>query len=420
MEGDRGQAGGVTIAIEDPIGCPRLLGAVLRDVKVAPSPAWLRRRIEAVGMRSINNVVDATNYVMFELNQPMHAYDVAKLHGPAVIARRARPGERLVTLDGVSPAADRGHDGDRRRGQRHRHRRRHGGGAREVSAETTDVLLECAYFDPARIRRTRRTLDLSTEASYRFERGVDRWAGAEALRRCIEVILATAGGSLTDSRPTSGPQPTTPPRIFLRPARVAQVLGVEFPVSVLERYLVAIGATVLSKPDAGRLRVDVPGWRPDLTPEIDLVEEIARLHGYDRFPEALRPFRPTQIPERPAGSHLATVRHGLISKGLYEIASLPAGGAGGRATAFDCSTRSPPKRVPCAVGCCPAWCGRSRPIGRSGCATFGCSRSGPCSRPETQGPGPTKRGTWPASSPGPGSRPTGARGGGRPTWTSGT
>jgi len=323
VEGDRGLAGGVTMAVEDPIGCPRLLGAVLRDVKVGPSPAWLTERIAAVGMRSINNVVDATNYVMFELNQPMHAYDIARLQGPSVIARRARHGERLVTLDGVSRLLTEDMTVIADEGGAIGVAGVMGAAHVEVSPSTTEVFLECAYFDPARIRRTRRTLDLSTEASQRFERGVDRWAGAEALRRCIEVIQATASGSLTDFPADIWPQPATPPRLTLRPERVAQVLGVEFPVSVLERYLVAIGAAVLSKPDAGRLVVDVPGWRPDLTQEIDLVEEIARLHGYGRFPEALRAHRPTTVPEDPLDLSSRRLRQGLVSLGLYETQAFP-------------------------------------------------------------------------------------------------
>jgi phenylalanyl-tRNA synthetase beta chain len=322
-EADRVQVGGVTLGLDDPVGCPRLLGAVVKGVRVAASPSWLADRLAAVGMRSINNVVDATNYVMFELNQPMHAYDVARLQGPAVIARRARHGERMVTLDGterlltedMTVIADEsgaiGVAGVM------------GAAHVEVGPETRDVFLECACFEPTRIRRTRRTLGLSTEASHRFERGVDRWGGAEALRRCIEIIQATAGGSLADFPADLWPQPSTPPRIFLRPARVAKVLGVEFPTSILEQYLVAIGAVVLAKPDDERLVVDVPGWRPDLVGEIDLIEEIARLHGYGRFPEALRPHRPTELPDAPLELAARRVREGLGALGLYETQSFP-------------------------------------------------------------------------------------------------
>jgi phenylalanyl-tRNA synthetase beta chain len=320
-----GQAGGVRITIEDPESCPRFHGAMVRGVTVGPSPEWLRRRLEAVGVRSISNVVDATNYVMLELNQPIHAYDVARLRGGSLVVRRARAGERLVTLDDVDRALTPDMvvigDGEGVIGLAGVM----GGASTEVSPETRDVLLEAAYWDPRRIRRTRRTLGLSTEASYRFERGIDRWGGADAMRRCVELVLATGGGELAEAPLDLWPAPSNPPRIFLRPARVAQVLGVELPWHALEQHLVAIGATVVSKPDDGRMAVDVPGWRPDLVREIDLVEEIARLHGYDNFPSDLRPFRLGGLPDSRIERVADGVRRGMAEQGLYEVVSLPMG-----------------------------------------------------------------------------------------------
>lgn len=325
----RGTVGGVSITIEDPESCPRFHGALIRGARVGPSPEWLSRRLEAVGVRSINNVVDATNYVMFELNQPMHAYDARLLRRGALIVRRARTGERLVTLDGAERALDPemiaiadpegviGLAGVM------------GGAGTEVSSETTDVLLEGAYWNPSRIRRTRRALGMSSEASYRFERGIDRWNGAEAIRRCTELVLATAGGELADAPVDLWPEPSHPPRIFLRPARVAQVLGVEVPWDAIERYLVAIGATVVSKPEDARIAVDVPGWRPDLVREIDLIEEVARLHGYDSFPADLRPFRLGSLPDSPVELAEAAVRRGMVEQGLFEVSRLPMGAADG-------------------------------------------------------------------------------------------
>jgi phenylalanyl-tRNA synthetase beta chain len=198
-----------------------------------------------------------------------------------------------------------------------------------VSAESRDLLLEAAVWDPSRIRRTRRDLNLSTEASYRFERGIDRWGGESAMRRCIELVLATAGGTLADAPLDLWPAPSHPPRIFLRPARVTQVLGVELPWAELERHLVAIGATVVSKPDDGRIAVDVPGWRPDLSREIDLIEEVARLHGYDSFPSDLRRFRVGNLPDAPEEAVSGSVRRGLVAEGFYEVVSLPMGAADG-------------------------------------------------------------------------------------------
>ena len=324
-----GTAGSVSITIEDPESCPRFHGALIRGARVGPSPEWLRRRLEAVGVRAINNVVDATNYVMFELNQPMHAYDAATLRGGALIVRRGRAGERVVTLDGVERPVDGetiaiadaegviGLAGVM------------GGASSEVSLETRDVLLEGAYWNPSRIRRTRRALGMSSEASYRFERGIDRWSGGEAMRRCVELVLATAGGELADPPIDLWPAPSHPPRIFLRPARVAQVLGVEIPWEAIERYLVAIGATVVSKPDDGRIAVDVPGWRPDLVREVDLIEEVARMHGYDAFPSDLRPFRLGVLPDSPVDAAAAAIRRGMVEQGLFEVSRLPLGPADG-------------------------------------------------------------------------------------------
>ena len=280
-------------------------------------------------MRSISNVVDATNYVMLELNQPMHAYDLGRLRGGALLVRRARPGEKLVTLDDVERPLDEAMiaiaDADGVIGLAGVM----GGATTEVGPETRDLFLEAAYWDPARTRRTRRALMLSTEASYRFERGIDLWSGADAMRRCIELVLATAGGELVGTPLDLWPTPSNPPRIFLRPARVAQVLGVELPWRALEQYLVAIGATVVSKPDDGRIAVDVPGWRPDLKAEIDLVEEIARMHGYDSFPSELRPFRVGRLADAPEESIASSVRRGLAAEGFYEVVSLPLGPADG-------------------------------------------------------------------------------------------
>ncbi len=317
-------AGGIRITLEDLAGCRRFHAASIRGVKVGPSPAWLQSRLESVGVRAINNVVDATNYVMLELSQPMHAFDAARLRGPALVVRRPRAGEStLVTLDNVSRPLDAettviadaegviGLAGIM------------GGASTEVSDATTDVLLEAAWWEPSRIRRTRRRLGLSTEASYRFERGVDLWAGGDAMRRCVELVLATAGGTLAEPPLDLWPEPSHPPRIFLRPARVTQVLGVELPWHELERCLVAIGATVVSKPADGRMAVDVPGWRPDLKEEIDLIEEVARIHGYDAFPIELRPARVGSLPDAPIELAASAVRQGLTAEGLFEVITLP-------------------------------------------------------------------------------------------------
>jgi phenylalanyl-tRNA synthetase beta chain len=330
-EQPRAQVAGVTVGTDDPEGCRRFTATVIRGVRIGPSPAWLSARLTAVGVRSINNVVDATNYVMLELNHPMHAYDLARLEGPEVVARRARSGEKVTTLDGVSRGLSSDMTVIADAGRVIGVGGVMGGANTEVSDTTTDLLLECACFDPPRTRRTRRALNLSTDASYRFERGVDLWGLPEAQRRATELILATAGGHVEDGVDV-WPVPISPPRVFLRLDRVARVLGAELPVSAIEQYLVAVGCTVLYKPDDARFAVDVPGWRPDLVSEIDLIEELARLHGYDRFPTELRPYRVGRLGEEPADQAIRQVRDGLVGLGLFEATTLPLGPLEGEAS----------------------------------------------------------------------------------------
>jgi phenylalanyl-tRNA synthetase beta chain len=328
--GDEAIVGGVRLTISDP-GCGRFLAAVIRGVTVGPSPAWLQQRLEGAGVRSINNVVDVTNYVMLELNQPMHAYDAATLRGPAIVVRSARAGEPLVTLDGTSRTVAEGTlviaDAERVIGIAGVM----GGRDTEVSATTTDVVLECAWFDPSRVRAGRRAANLTTDASQRFERGTDRWGAVDAFRRAIRLIRTVAGGTVDGQTIDAFPAPTHPPRIFLRPARVAQVLGIELPWITIEKQLVAMGATVVSKPEDGRIAVDVPGWRPDVTTEIDLIEEIARLYGYDNIPTDLRGFRPGVRQDDAAWGAAARLRQGLAASGLSEVMTLPMVASGGNA-----------------------------------------------------------------------------------------
>jgi len=320
-----GAADGVEVRIEDAEGCPRYLAAVIRGVKVAPSPDWLQARLRAIGARPINNVVDATNYILFELNQPLHAFDLARLKGPAIVVRRARPGERITTLDGVvrapdaemtlicdaeTPVAVAGVMG---------------GQHSEVSNETTDILLECAYFESRRVRRTRKALKLTTEASYRFERGIDLHGAPAALRRAVELMVAVAGGKVTGAVDVY-PAPVHEPTVFLRTDRVAHLLGVAVPVADIERHLVSVGFAVAPKDH--RLAVQVPGWRPDVTGEVDLIEEVARLRGYDSFPVEIRPFRPSLVPDDPGERVKDAARRLLTGRGLNETRSFPLGAAG--------------------------------------------------------------------------------------------
>src|SRR5690349_10308625 len=318
-----GVVDGVEVRLDDPEGAPRYMIAVIRGVKVAPSPAWLVERLTAVGQRPINNVVDATNYVLLELNQPLHAFDLAKLRGPAVVVRRAHPGEKIVTLDGVARTltADMTAICDAERptivaGVM-------GSAESEVTAATTDLVLECAYFQPTRIRRTRRALELSSESSYRYERGIDILALPDALRRAVELIQSVAGGTMREAPVDLWPAPEQPRAVFLRPERVSRLLGADFTRPDLERLLSSVGFVVAPKDD--RLGVQVPGWRPDVTREVDLIEEVARLSTYDAFPDELRPYRPGTVPDAVSEQVLAHVRRTLAQAGFLECRNTPLG-----------------------------------------------------------------------------------------------
>ncbi len=326
---DRGVVDGVEVRVEDPEGAPRYMIAVIRGVKVQPSPTWLATRLQSIGQRSINNIVDATNYILFEVNQPLHAFDLAKLRGPAVVVRRAKPGEQIVTLDGVSRrlTAEMTVICDAERptiiaGVM-------GSAESEVSATTTDIVLEAAYFQPTRIRRTRRALGLSSESSYRFERGLDMLAMPDALGRAIDLIRAVAGGEMRELPIDLWPEPQKPRSVFLREARVSHLLGVPVPRKEIERLLSAVGFVAAPKDD--RLAVQIPGWRPDVTREVDLIEEVARLRGYDSFPDELRPYRPGTVPDAPAELTLRRIREHLVANGggLLEARTLPLGPADG-------------------------------------------------------------------------------------------
>lgn len=323
----QGTVDGVSVEIEDADGCPRYAAAVIRGVTIGPSPPWLQARLRAVGSRPINNVVDATNYLLHEINQPLHAFDLHKLRGGRVVIRRARPGERLTTLDGedraLTPEMTMICDGDGPVAVAGIM----GGADSEVSEGTTDILLECAYFDPARIRRTRSALKMDTDASYRFERGTDREGLPAAVRRAVELIVAVAGGEEREAAVDVAPRLPQPATVFLRPARVEWLLGVPVPQEEIERLLSSVGFAVAPKDD--RLAVQVPGWRPDVTREVDLIEEVARLRGYDTFPVEMRPFRPSSVPDDASERVAARLRTLLTAMGLHEARTMPLGPAQG-------------------------------------------------------------------------------------------
>ncbi len=275
-----------TIEIFEPSYCPRYSARIIQGVKIAPSPNWLRWRLEAAGLRAINNVVDVTNYVLLELGHPLHAFDYNLLEGKRIQVRCARPGERFITLDEQERILDDrmllicdGARGVALAGVM-------GGQNSEITPSTTDLLLESAYFDPVNTRRTSRLLNLSTDSSRRFERGADPEATILALDRAAELIVQVAGGEVAQGVADVYPQPRLPNTITLRPRRVQDLLGIKIPKTEIYRYLEALECSYLVLDHLKCLEVQPPTFRPDLEREIDLIEEIARLHGYDQIPTA--------------------------------------------------------------------------------------------------------------------------------------
>lgn len=315
--GSAGGAAGARVTIDDPDLCPRYFGLVIRGVRIGPSPEWLASRLRAVGLRPISNVVDATNYVLHELGQPLHAFDLDRL-GTDVVIRRARKGERITTLDDVDRVLVEGMlvIADRERpvaiaGVI-------GGADTEVQDDTTALLLECALFDPRSVRSTRTALGITTDASYRFERGVDPDTMLTAVRRAAELIIAVAGGVPALEVAAAGPGAAATSPIRLRLRRVEQVLGESFSAARAAELLRPLGFTVAE--DGGEvLGVEVPGHRRyDVAREEDLIEEIARHHGYDTFPDELRPFRPTAVPTHPLFRLEDRLRSLLVARGYLE------------------------------------------------------------------------------------------------------
>lgn len=313
--------GGATITVQDAEGCPRYVGVLIRGVQVGPSPEWLAARVTAMGGRSINNVVDATNYVLHGLGQPVHAFDFSKLRGGAIVVRKALAGETLVTLDGaerkLEPWMTIIADGERATALAGVM----GGRESEVTDATTEILLEVARFAPKDVRKVRRALGLSTDASYRFERGVDMAATRSLATLAATLIVTVAGGTVEALLDTVNSE-SSDVFVPLRPARVERLLGAPVPADEIERLLSAIGFIVETGKDQ-TFSVRVPSWRHDVSLEADLIEEIARLRGYDLLPDTLSPYRPGTVPDHPL--HLAgrRVRDALVGAGLSEVRPMP-------------------------------------------------------------------------------------------------
>jgi phenylalanyl-tRNA synthetase beta chain len=314
-------------------------------VKVGPSPDWLKSRLEKVGLRSISNVVDVTNYVLLETGQPLHAFDyhlvgqAARLSqnspadegdrrdaGPTIIVRRAQPGEMFVTLDGQQRTltADMLLIADAQKGIALAGIM--GGQNTEINDRTVDVLIESAYFNPTHIRRTAKQLGLRTESSYRFERGADIGITDWASRRCAQLILETAGGQLAEGVVEAYPTPIQPKLITLRHQKVNDLLGITLQPQEIETYLSQLGLRNTSRkprpveapPVAEPGTFQVPTWRVDLKREADLIEEVERLHGLDKVPATPPRGAIGANPFDAVHDQIAEARRLLAGLGLHE------------------------------------------------------------------------------------------------------
>jgi phenylalanyl-tRNA synthetase beta chain len=316
-EGEPEAAALATVQIDAVDLCPRFCARVITGLTARPSPPWLAQRLRAVGLRPINNLVDVTNYVMWELGQPLHAFDYDQVAERRIVVRRARPGERITTLDGqvraLGPDMAMVCDADRALAVGGVM----GGADSEVTGRTTSVLLEAAYWDPAGIRRTSRALGLHTDAAYRFERGGDIDGLRAALDRAAQLMADLGGGVIARGVLDVYPEPRPRPRIALRLARVERVIGVCPPrdevVGILQRLGFAVG-------DSGTdLEVVVPSFRRDIAQEDDLVEEIIRVWGYDKIPVTLARGGELRPVTRPRGLTVSrAVARALNAAGLAE------------------------------------------------------------------------------------------------------
>src|SRR5271168_2136267 len=322
--------GATRVEIAVPDLCGRFTARLLRGVKVQPSPDWLRQGLEAIGEKSINNVVDVTNYVMFELGHPLHAFDFDKLQEQRIVVRRAKPGEKIRTLDGAERTLTKdmcvvadvaravGIGGVM------------GGAETEISFNTRNVLIECAWFDPIAVRRASKSLGLRTEASYRFERGAVPEMAELASRRAAELIQQVAGGEILAGVVDVYPHREPEKKIELSRKELLRVMGADVPDRDIEQILSALGFHPV-RVDSNRgsdgsiaavWECRAVSWRQDVTRTIDLIEEVARHYGYDKFPPRLPPAKIAahRLPHSEAQDRL---RERIVALGYQEIVEIP-------------------------------------------------------------------------------------------------
>src|SRR3989337_1814632 len=314
----------ISIAVEEPILCPHYTARIVRHITVKPSPDWMQKRLKCIGLRPVNNIVDITNYVMMETGQPLHAFDLDKLSDQRIIVRRARGGEEIVTINGASRALF--HDmlviADSKRpvaiaGIM-------GGKDTEVSASTRNIHLECAQFEPRQVRRTSKVTGIASDSSYRFERGVDPEGVELASKRAVKLIKDLAEGEVANRNIDVRLERYETKRITLRIERLNKVLGLEIKRTIASDILKRLQFNVLNevetgfKPVSTFIDVEVPSYRGDVYREIDLIEEIARIYGYNNIPT-----KTSIIVRGTVKSKYEivedSVRQFLIGMGLYEV-----------------------------------------------------------------------------------------------------
>jgi phenylalanyl-tRNA synthetase beta chain len=331
-EGKAKAADAVNVEIQSPELCGRFTARVIRGVKIQPSPKWLKDRLDASGVASISNAVDVSNYVMLEFGHPLHTYDYDKVRDHRIGVRRAKSGEKIRTLDGLERTLDSSlsvvYDGDGSRavgigGIM-------GGADTEISFSTKNILIECAWFEPVAVRKAARSLKLHTEASTRFGRGVDPETAERASRRAAELILQLAGGELLAGVVDVYPGKRTPKKIPLTRAEFLRVMGADVSDKEIEAILSALGFAPVrvgeNRGAEGSLlaawECTQPSWRAEVEREIDLIEEVARIYGLDKFPPRLPAARQSAL-RLPKFEPELRVRERLIGLGYREILTIP-------------------------------------------------------------------------------------------------
>lgn len=311
-----------SVEVDCPGLCSRYTARVVRGVTVGPSPDWMVQRLKTLGIATVNNIVDITNYVLMETGQPLHAFDLDRLSGQRVVVREATPGESLEAINhttyalapGMCVIADDEHPVALAGVM--------GGAATEISQSTTTILIETAEFDPLSVRNTARKLSLFSDSSFRFERGIDAHGLDAASLRCCELILQLAGGELLDGVIWVGdPPPPEPAAVPIRFAQVPRILGAEVSPDEIVSILESLGLSRVGEPTGNSATFEVPSWRRDLEREIDLIEEVARIWGYDRIPEDARVPMTLSVPTQ-RDRVLGPLRDLFCATGFFEAVTI--------------------------------------------------------------------------------------------------